>query len=1029
MSLRLLRALFVAMLGAWALTWQVLPTLAQSQPLACGIDMRVLVISADGREADFPAIRAALDYIGTPYDVYIATENPGGLTPERLASGCRARYQGVILTTDNLGYFPQGGGGFTSAFTPAEFQVLASYESQFGVRQVTWYTFPTPEYGLNIPSGGTAETISARVTTEGAKVFPHLRRGTGSAPIPIQFSWTYLTTLVTPGDPSTIPLLTDAAGHVLASIHVWPDGRQNLAMTFDSNANLLHAWLLSYGVVNWVTSGVFIGERRAYISPQVDDIYLDNTRWLVSTPCGTDVDNTGATIRMTGSDFTAFTNWQTNRRRQNLTSGLRVSMVFNGEGTTGVYDPDTLTPTVTTLQNNFFWVNHTFTHANLDAISYADATSEITLNNAIPTQFGLNRFSRQNLVQPDVSGLGNADFLRAARDAGVRYLISDTSRPGQDNPTPNTGRWSFSQPQIFVIPRRANNLFFNVATPADWAAEYNCIYRSFWGRDLTINEILDLESQTLMSYLLRGELDPWMFHQANLVAYDGTRSLLSDLLDRTFAKYNTYTTLPVVSVNMNTLGSRMANRTTLRAAGIDASIQPGVGIVLKAPVAMTVPITGVRVGDDDDSDSYGGEWISFVSLAANRPVTIPLTASAVPGEAPTANAGGGQTAVMGAAVTLRGTASDSNTPPRPLTFTWTQTAGPAVTLSNANTLAPGFIAPVLAPTEAPVALRFTLTVSNGLVSASDTTTVTVNPLPPTVTAAAPQTVDAGTLVTLSGTATDPNAPPRPLTYAWTQTSGSAVALSDAATAQATFTAPLLPATSGPVLLGFRFTASNPLSASATTTVTVRPLLAAGAVAVRNVFFSDGAGTRNASVTANAGDLLLAFVAAGGPSSALQTASVSGANLTWTLVQRTNANLGTAEIWSATTTTALNGVTVSSTPTIGGHRQSLTVVAFSNSSGVGASGSGTGPTGAPRVTVVTTSPGSLVFGVGNDWDNDVARTVPPGQALTHQHLTNVDDTFWVQHLIGAVAAAGTTVTLENPAPTTNRWNYSAVEILQ
>ena len=42
-----------------------------------------------------------------------------------------------------------------------------------------------------------------------------------------------------------------------------------------------------------------------------------------------------------------------------------------------------------------------------------------------------------------------------------------------------------SQPGVFVIPRRANNLFFNVATPAEWAAEYNCHYNSYWGRNLT----------------------------------------------------------------------------------------------------------------------------------------------------------------------------------------------------------------------------------------------------------------------------------------------------------------------------------------------------------------------------------------------------------------------------------------------------------------------------------------------------------------------------------------------------------------
>jgi len=87
MCYRLVRAVVLATLGALALVCQA-PTLAQSEALACAAadlrtDMRLLVISADGKEADLPAIRAALDYIGTPYEVYIATNNPGALTRGR----------------------------------------------------------------------------------------------------------------------------------------------------------------------------------------------------------------------------------------------------------------------------------------------------------------------------------------------------------------------------------------------------------------------------------------------------------------------------------------------------------------------------------------------------------------------------------------------------------------------------------------------------------------------------------------------------------------------------------------------------------------------------------------------------------------------------------------------------------------------------------------------------------------------------------------------------------------------------------
>src|SRR4051794_13682005 len=46
------------------------------------------------------------------------------------------------------------------------------------------------------------------------------------------------------------------------------------------------------------------------------------------------------------------------------------------------------------------------------------------------------------------------------------------------------------------------------------------------------------------------------------------------------------------------------------------------------------------------------------------------------------------------------------------------------------------------------------------------------------------------------------------------------------------------------------------------------------------------------------ELLLAFIATDGQSAGVTVPGVSGAGLTWVLVQRTNTQLGTAEIWRA-----------------------------------------------------------------------------------------------------------------------------------
>ena len=71
----------------------------------------------------------------------------------------------------------------------------------------------------------------------------------------------------------------------------------------------------------------------------------------------------------------------------------------------------------------------------------------------------------------------------------------------------------------------------------------------------------------------------------------------------------------------------------------------------------------------------------------------------------------------------------------------------------------------------------------------------------------------------------------------------------------------------------------------------------------------------------------------------------------------------------------------------------------------------------------------MYGVGNDWDGAVARTVGASQEIVHQWLdTVVGDTFWVQKRSAPLAAAGTVVQLNDTAPTSHRWNLAAAEIL-
>ena len=210
-----------------------------------------------------------------------------------------------------------------------------------------------------------------------------------------------------------------------------------------------------------------------------------------------------------------------------------------------------------------------------------------------------------------------------------------------------------------------------------------------------------------------------------------------------------------------------------------AIIFPGVLTVTFACSPATVspnPGPAANIAYDDPAVAFQSTEIA----AANTP--------------PVADAGADQTVDSEqAGVSLDGSGS-SDPDGDPITYSWTQTSGPAVSLSGADTATPSFDAPV-----GPATLEFELTVDDG--EASDTDTVAVNVkapagenTPPIADAGPDQTVDseqAGVSLDGSGS-TDPDGDP--ITYSWTQTSGPAVSLSGADTATPSFDAPVGPAT-------------------------------------------------------------------------------------------------------------------------------------------------------------------------------------------------------------------------------------------
>ena len=590
------------------------------------INMKLLVVSADGNEPVFAGIKSILNQIGIPYDTLVASKTP--LTAQTLSDGLGAgRYQGVLLTTGNLAY-EASPNNWQSAFTQAQWQMLWKYEADFRVRQATLYTYPAgapDNYGLTpISAADTSYTpLKASLTTAGQQLFGYLNP---ASPVSITGAWTYLVKPVSSGNP--VSLLNTADGYSLASIYTYPDGRQNLAITTDGNPELTHTLLLGYGVVNWVSKGFFLGERKVYLNAQPDDIMIPDDIW---DPVRLS-DQTGIEYRITGNDYNRLITWQNAMRASNTNAAqIELEMPYNGVGVSGIYPNDTLTAAIRSKPNQFKWISHTYEHELLTDISYTNALAQLSKNHTVAQQLGFSKYQKDSMIQPEISGLNNPEFLRAAKDFGIRYILSDTSQPGWKNPSPNTGFYSLHQPSILIIPRYPTNLYYNVSTPTEWLSEYNYFYAPgglfpTWDHKLTYSELLNKESEIWLRYLLKFDLNSVMFHQSNLRAYDNKNSLLGDLINATLAKYNSMYKLPIRSPSQHDTGLLMAARMTYNDSGVSGRIVLGTtnSIALKTVKPVKAPLTGINYGTA--KETYGGQTISTISLGANGTLTIPAPA-------------------------------------------------------------------------------------------------------------------------------------------------------------------------------------------------------------------------------------------------------------------------------------------------------------------------------------------------------------------------------------------------------------------
>ena len=499
----------------------------------------------------------------------------------------------------------------SNLLSPDAFVALDAYSRSFKIRQV-WLT-PPPARPPLLAELGTREAagpVRAQVTDRGSRVFSSLNP---DVPLLIEDMRVHQVD----ASPDWTPLLVDDNGYWLA-LSREDDGLEQMLVTVDQDSEAIPSQALLGDICAWAGRGVFVGQRRVTLAVHVDDVFISSSQFSVEL----NRHDPRHAFRMSAEDLAALAAWQRDiRSRYPQLRDFRLDLVFNGIGPLKHGPDDALTETAKVVKGDFRWVSHTYSHVQMDNASEEEAYEEIVRNHEVARRLGLPTYQSSTLVTGEMSGLYNPNFLRAARRAGVQFVASDSSFEDQQSPRPNRGIRSWYDPELTLVPRVPLEIYYDVTTPEELVARYNQRHPS--EQLLTYDEIVYLESDRILSQMLRSLKYPFMFHQANLKHFDeqGERCLLTDVLTAALEKYVRVCSLPVGNPSFLEIGSALKYRLELDEVTVEALIDDWQQIALLSNRDVLVRITGVEAGS---RTYYAGEPTSLVNLEAERWQVIPL---------------------------------------------------------------------------------------------------------------------------------------------------------------------------------------------------------------------------------------------------------------------------------------------------------------------------------------------------------------------------------------------------------------------
>jgi hypothetical protein len=397
----------------------------------------------------------------------------------------------------------------------------------------------------------------------------------------------------------------------------------------------------------------------------VDD-HFNSTDWRLAN--GTFAPNG---FRLSARDLLSVNN-QANAFRTRfggLLNSFNFSLAYNADGadldapsscSTTLPTPDRLTSVTRCLAGSFRWVNHSFTHINLDKTTWAPysvSLFEIRENLRVGGLLGLSTpgdvfkpgelsglgFFDPNRTDPlgDIGnpqdfGLGasNTQFLQAARDSGVQVIHSNYSVASQRPPAscPNCGIVHPLNTALFLVPVRPNNIAFHVTTANEEVSWYNSFYGPgglfpSFPTNQTYAQILASNSEVAFFNMITGSAYADFMHQGNLRQYATGRSLVFDWANALMERYARYYSIPVRSLSWPGIANYIRGRTS------HASLHKQVRGVWDRSASATGTVTlfapsnaGGRLyvsgGQTGTITSYGGDNIADINLGVGGSVSF-----------------------------------------------------------------------------------------------------------------------------------------------------------------------------------------------------------------------------------------------------------------------------------------------------------------------------------------------------------------------------------------------------------------------